>query len=106
MSTASGCGPSGADTCNTFNFAPGAPATSATCATALGNIYFPAANFVTRAGVVAATLVDLAAISPVTAIAKSTFIVGAAGNISSSATRTDNWSINQDRLLQNVNFGI
>lgn len=100
VSTANNCGPAGGAACDGFNFSVVPVPAASRCATANTDYYGIAARAAAGNGG-AATAANL----PVTTLTQNNFTAGAAARISNAAT-VDQWTINQDKALANVQSGL
>jgi type IV pilus assembly protein PilA len=100
---ANGCGPAGGLSCLGYSWradTAGAFTAAASCAsdTAVNSVFFSANSKVNSAAASPAAQGSL----PATAVAQSTFTIGAGGQISSTTTDMDQWTIDDGKNLLNV----
>lgn len=94
------CGLGGASSCNGYSFDATGPTALCTAATA-GQVGYAASVAAGQGGTAAAitTLVD-------STLTKSTFTIEAAGNVSTTATSNDFWTIDDNKVLTNLTSSI
>lgn len=88
------CGPAGGQGCNNYTYSGSTGVAS--CAANVSVVYYTS-NVKANNG---ATLPGVGAL-PTTTLSQSAFTAGAAGNVSSTDTNNDKWTMDQTKFLQN-----
>ena len=93
---AAACGPAANQSCLGYQYPATGPPTVG-CAFVDGQAYFSASMAVNGSSV-AATFTQI----PPTSVTTATFIIGAAGNVSSNTANYDQWTLDESKSIQNV----